>query len=103
MAVDVGLGRKYRQALEERWTASERFRGMLWKVGWFWAGGGLVVGAVVLGVVVWMGERGMVGAFAVGWGVPWVWAGMWAVGTCWFVRRELEGEGREWRVEGDGG
>lgn len=99
MAVDVGLGRNYRQALDERWTASARFRGMLWMVGWFWAGGGLVVGAVVLGVVVWMGERGMVGAFAVGWGAPWVWAGMWAAMTWWFVRRKLNGE---WRVEGSG-
>ncbi|MCJ1406705.1 hypothetical protein MMC19_000772 [Ptychographa xylographoides] len=101
VAVDCLAGAAYREALNERWLASERFRSMMWAVSWAWAWGGLIVGGAVLGVVVGIGGSGDGAAwrFGVGWGVPWVWAAVWAVGTWRFARRELRREREEWRVD----
>ncbi len=35
-------------------------------------------------------------AFVVGWSVPFVWAGIWALGTTLYVRKELRREAKTW-------
>ncbi|MCJ1471856.1 hypothetical protein MMC13_000497 [Lambiella insularis] len=103
VAVDASAGRAYRLALDARYAASGRFRRMLWRLNWFWALGGLAVGAGVLGVV--WGVRGGEGVwrFAVGWGVPWLWVGVWAWGTVRWVRGELGREKAQWGMREGGG
>jgi len=100
MAVDASGGRAYRTALNERYMASKRFRRILWVVNYYWGGAGILIGGAVLGVSVWLGMEGKTAAFAIGWGVPWVWAGCWALVTAWWVTRQLRVETQE---SGQGG
>ncbi|MCJ1350763.1 MAG: hypothetical protein MMC33_000744 [Icmadophila ericetorum] len=48
IAVDTGTGRKYREALNERYQSSGAFRKMLLNLNLFWALGGCVFGSVVI-------------------------------------------------------
>jgi hypothetical protein len=51
VAVDGGGGQDFRQALLERYEASEDFRSLLWQMNWFWGGGATVVAVVVTLIV----------------------------------------------------
>ena len=52
MAVDTGVGRAYRKAIDERYKASAMFRSMLHQLNLFWAIPALLVGAGVTAAVV---------------------------------------------------
>lgn len=95
IALDAGAGRAYREALNERYEASANFRRMLVVVNAWWAVGGLLVGGVVVGVCLASGVREVV-AFGIGWTVPFLWAAVWAVGTIWYVQRQLRKEKEAW-------
>ena len=97
MAVNASGGVAYREALDERYRASPRFRRMLWRLNWWWGCGGTIVGAVLLGVIVGSeGEGDGTWRVGVGWGVPWGMAALGAWGTVRWVRRELLRERQEW-------
>lgn len=52
MAVDTGVGRAYRKAINDRYEASPMFRNMLHQLNLFWAIPALCVGAGVTAAVV---------------------------------------------------
>ena len=52
MAVDTGIGRAYRKAINDRYEASPMFRNMLHQLNLFWAVPALFVGAGVTAAVV---------------------------------------------------
>lgn len=52
IAVDTGVGRAYRRAINERYEASPMFRNMLHQLNLFWAIPALCVGAGVTAAVV---------------------------------------------------
>ena len=97
MAVDASGGLAYREALDERYRASARFRRMLWQLDWWWGCGGVVVGAVLLGVILGLkGDGDGTWRVGVGWGVPWALSAFGAWGTVRWVRKELLREKEEW-------
>ena len=61
----------------------------------FWGIGALVVGGACM-MVVFLEAVPVVVAYAVGWGVPPLWAGVWAGCTGVWVRGELRREREEW-------
>jgi len=115
IAVDTGLGRSYRRALSDRYEASPLFRQMLHRLNIFWAIPALLVGAGVTAAV--LTERvpeevaygiakrqiviqcilqdvGLIGL--TGWGVPPIWAGIWALITLQWVQVSLRREREAW-------
>ncbi|KAH9885193.1 hypothetical protein F4778DRAFT_761460 [Xylariomycetidae sp. FL2044] len=100
-AVDGSGGTEYRVALDRRYEASHVFRVMLRTLGIFWAVGAEGC-AVMLTVLIYTLDNADI-AYAIGWGVPFVWAGIWAAATFWFVGRELEKEKRLWKIEAEKG
>lgn len=95
LAVDTGLGRRYRKALSERYEASPTFRKMLRDMDLFWG-----LSAVILGVACFVlvldGDVQEEVAYGLGWGIPPVWAGVWAVITITWVQRSLKKEAQAW-------
>ncbi|KAI5303180.1 hypothetical protein KEM56_007826 [Ascosphaera pollenicola] len=89
VAVDGGGGQKYRLALRSRYLASPMFRQMLFEMNCFWAGGA-VAAATLTTILVFTLQRDA--AYAVGWGLPFVWAALWTCITIpwvqWHLRRE---------------
>jgi len=92
-AVDGGGGTAFREALDRRYEASHVFRTMLRRLGIFWAVGaeGMAVLCTILIFTVQVDY-----AYAIGWSVPFVWAGVWTLITIWYVKIELRRENREW-------
>ncbi|KAK8065182.1 hypothetical protein PG997_011929 [Apiospora hydei] len=101
-AVD-GSGRtEFRRRLNRRYAASHVFRAMLRRLGLFWAVGAdgcaLATAALVFGLAA--DSDGLVDyAYTVGWVLPFVWAGPWALATVLYVKRELRKEKRLWAIE----
>ena len=95
LAVDTGLGRRYRKALSERYQASPVFRKMLRDMDLFWGVSAVVVGVACL-VLVLDGNVQEEVAYGLGWGIPPVWAGVWAVVTMKWVQRTLRKEAQMW-------
>ncbi|MCJ1384830.1 hypothetical protein MMC17_007948 [Xylographa soralifera] len=97
IAVDASGGVAYREALDERYRASAKFRHMLWRLNWWWGCCGMIVGVVLLGVIVGLkGDGDGTWQVGVGWGVPWGMAALGAWGTVRWVRKELLREREEW-------
>ena len=96
VAVDGSGGTPYREALNRRYEASHTFRAMLRRLGVFWWTGALAC-AVLCTILIFTIEHDA--AYVVGWSVPFIWGGVWTVGTIWYVRRCLAREKRVWAEE----
>ena len=94
VAVDGSGGTRFRKRLNDRYEASHYFRQMLHRLTLFWSAG--AAGAATLTtILVFTLERDA--AYVVGWTLPFIWAGIWAPCTIWYVKRELRHEGEAWR------
>jgi len=92
-AVDGSGGTEFRTRLNERFEASHYFRQMLHRLTLFWATGALGAATVTTILVFTIQYQA---AYCVGWTLPFIWAGVWAVGTIWYVKRCLKYEKEEW-------
>ncbi|KAK5137600.1 hypothetical protein LTR08_007895 [Meristemomyces frigidus] len=95
-AVDGSGGTTFRENLNKRYEASHIFRAMLRRLGVFWAIGAEGM-AVVLTILIFTVQHEA--AYCVGWAAPFVWAGVWALITVWYVKRMLREEQRQWSLE----
>ncbi|KAK8097080.1 hypothetical protein PG999_013024 [Apiospora kogelbergensis] len=96
-AVDGSGGTEFRAALAKRYAASHVFRAMLRRLGFFWAVGS--EGCAVLTTALVFGLHNHDYGYAIGWSLPFVWAGIWAVATIFYVQHELKKEERLWSEE----
>ncbi|KAL7268212.1 hypothetical protein RUND412_009175 [Rhizina undulata] len=99
VAVDGGGGRDFREAWHKRYNASFVFREMLYRVTMFWGAGATVMGGAMLGVAFGVPSKYL--AFGLAWGLPFVWAGVWAVITIKWVQKMLREEEETWDVNGE--
>ena len=93
VAVEGGGGTTYREALNDRYLASPRFRGMLSRLTYFWGITALLISggtAAVIGAV-----ETPVG-FGIGWGVPFLWVAICSWITIVWVQRDLRLERENW-------
>jgi len=96
VAVDGNGGTAFREALNRRYEASHVFRAMLRRLGAYWAFGAQTT-AVVLTILIFTIHPEA--AYVIGWTVPFVWAGIWTLGTIWYVKRKLREEKIAWAEE----
>jgi len=96
VAVDGGGGLQYREALMARYDASPLFRRMLNRLDAFWGFGAIFVGAFVTALLWTIPEE--IG-YGIGWGVPFIWAGLWVFLTFGYVESCLIEERKTWREE----
>jgi hypothetical protein len=89
VAVDAGQMRGYREELRERWNASPVFRRLIWDVNLWWIAGGVVFTGSLAGIT-WGCSFNV--AYGLSFGVLFVWIGIWALGTWWWVGGELRRE-----------
>ncbi|PYH97070.1 hypothetical protein BO71DRAFT_319437 [Aspergillus ellipticus CBS 707.79] len=94
VAVDGRGGRAYRSALMERYAASAQFRSLIEKLNWFWGFGGMLMGVCLISILSKAHDQGF--AWGLGWTIPWIWAGTWAVITTYWVKSALREEKRTW-------
>ncbi|KAJ5390998.1 uncharacterized protein N7496_002066 [Penicillium cataractarum] len=78
----------------ERYAASLRFRRLMENLNWFWGFGGLLVGICLISVLSTVHDQTF--AWGLGWTIPWIWAGVWAVITTYWVKSALREEKRTW-------
>lgn len=97
VAVDGGGGTAYREQLDARYRASHIFRSMLERLSVFWAFG-LVALAVIMTAIIFTIDPDV--AYALGWSVPFVYAGICALASWWYVRRMLRIETATWATQG---
>ncbi|KUI73813.1 hypothetical protein VM1G_09155 [Cytospora mali] len=95
-AVDGSGGTAFREALNRRYEASHSFRTMLRRLGIFWAVGGEGMAVVCTILIFTVSDDA---AYAIGWSVPFAWAGVWSLCTIWYVKRELKREKAAWAEE----
>lgn len=95
IAVDGGGGRIFRAAWLRRYEASEPFREMMFKLTIFWGLGCILAVGVACSVA--FAVQTIYVAFALGWVIPFVWAGLWAVATTFWVQRMLKEEEASWQ------
>jgi hypothetical protein len=115
VAVNSGGGRPFREGLAARYEASPIFRKMIRDQSWFWSIPGLLVaGACTVVVVInpipepvvygigmscsLLNARGSLISTS-GWGVPFLWAGIWAAITVPWVRSVMHKERTSWEEE----
>lgn len=92
MAVDTGMKRKYREELRARWNASQIFRTMIWQINLWWTvGGAIFMGA--LAAMTWKLDFEI--AYGLSFGLIFLWMGLWALGTLFWMLRGLEKE-QQW-------
>lgn len=84
----------FRQAVMARYEASPLFRRMMLNLSWLWGVGFLAI-AIVTTVLIMTIQNDHI-AFGVGWGLPYVWAAIYTLGTVVFVKRSLKEERRLW-------
>ena len=89
-AVDGGGNQAYRLAWSQRYEASSTLRSFLDRMDLLWGTTGLVITAPAFGVVFGVANRDV--GYAIGWGLPWVWAGGMAYLTIRMTQRMLEAE-----------
>ncbi|OJJ42014.1 hypothetical protein ASPZODRAFT_78004 [Penicilliopsis zonata CBS 506.65] len=94
VAVDGGRDRRYRSALMARYTASERFQRLIADLNWFWGLGGMCMGVLMIAVLASVRDRTF--AFGLGWTIPWIWTGTWAIITTYWAKSALREEKRTW-------
>ena len=90
VAVDGEQGQAFRQAWSDRYEASPVLQSHLRRVSLIWATTGLAIVAVVLGCV--FGVPNPEVGYAIGWGLPWVWAGIMAIVTTQMTKSMLRRE-----------
>ncbi|KAJ5114107.1 hypothetical protein N7456_002641 [Penicillium angulare] len=90
VAVDGKQGRAWRQAWNDRYLASPIFRQFLSQIERLWAGTGLLVVAIVWGVVFGL-ENHEIG-YALGWALPFAWGACMAFITTVLAKRMLRQE-----------
>ncbi|KAE8394954.1 hypothetical protein BDV23DRAFT_195254 [Aspergillus alliaceus] len=94
VAVDGKGGTGFRARLDQRYKASPPFRGMLHRLTMLWViPQMLVAGGTLAGIVITDHEL----AYTLGWTVPAIWAGIWAVVMVIWIRVELRREKHYWR------
>jgi hypothetical protein len=96
-ATDGSGGTEFRVAFDRRYEASHVFRSMLRRLGIFWAVG--AEGCAVLCTILVFTLTNADAAYAIGWSVPFVWAGIWTAVTFWYAGRELKKESQLWAAE----
>lgn len=96
VAVDGSGGTAFREALNRRYEASHIFRAMLRRLGLFWSVGAQACATLTTILIFTLGKDA---AYVVGWSLPFVWAGIWTLGTFWYVDRKLKEEKRVWAEE----
>lgn len=94
IAVDGGGGTEYRKRLSVRYEASHTFRQMLHRLTLFWAFGAEATAILCTILIFTLDSHDAV--FSLGWSVPFVWAGIWALMTWWYVERCLKYERENW-------
>ncbi|RFU31585.1 hypothetical protein B7463_g4752, partial [Scytalidium lignicola] len=98
VAVNAGGGRPFREGWAARYNASPIFRKMIKDQSWFWSIPGLLV-AISCTLVVCIHPIPKAVSYGVGWGVPFLWAGIWAAITLLKVRSVLVREKRSWEED----
>ncbi|KAL3421191.1 hypothetical protein PVAG01_07636 [Phlyctema vagabunda] len=98
VGVNAGGGRPFREGWAARYHASPIFRKMLRDQSWFWSISGLLVAGACTVVVVINPVPEPV-AYGIGWGVPFLWAGIWAAITVPWVRAVMHKETVSWEEE----
>ncbi|KAL3460007.1 hypothetical protein BJX64DRAFT_300945 [Aspergillus heterothallicus] len=94
VAVDGARGSLYRAALMKRYEASPRFQKLIEDLNWFWGLGGMGMGIVLIAVLA--SVHAPTFAYGLGWTIPWIWAGVWAVITTYWVKSALREEKLTW-------
>lgn len=98
VAVNAGGGRPFREGWAARYNASPIFRKMIRDQSWFWSIPGLIV-AIACTVVVCIHPVPKEVAYGIGWGVPFLWAGIWGAITLPWVRSVMDYERRSWEED----
>ena len=117
IAVNASAGRPFREALAARYDVSPRFRRMIWIQSIFWSIPPVVL-AIPLTVIAVVHSVPAAVAYGIcksifflipksakqtnhetGWGVPFVWAAIWAGISVVWVRRDLNREAEEWESD----
>ena len=96
IAVDGSGGTEYREAFNRRYEASHIFRAMLRRLGFYWAVGAQLCAALTTTLIFTLSDDA---AYSVGWSLPFVWAGIWVIGTIWYVKKKLREEKTTWHEE----
>ena len=116
IAVNASAGRPFREALAARYEASPQFRQMIWNQSIFWSIPPIVLAipltviavihsvpaTIAYGICEFMrlGHRILHQANSeIGWGVPFVWAVIWAGISIVWVRRDLDKETEAWESD----
>ncbi|KAF2491263.1 hypothetical protein BU16DRAFT_469383 [Lophium mytilinum] len=99
VAVDGGGGVDYREALNVRYEASPMFRRLLLRLSFFWSIGALAMATIVT-ILVYAINEGV--AYGIGWGIPFVWAAVWAIITTKWAQMALAEEERWFRQSAPG-
>ncbi|PYH37029.1 uncharacterized protein BO87DRAFT_394685 [Aspergillus neoniger CBS 115656] len=93
IAVDGNGGTEFRDRLDQRYNASPPFRNMLHRLTILWmVPQMLVAGGTLAGIVIANNEL----AYTLGWSVPAIWAGIWAMVMVVCVRVELRRDRHYW-------
>ncbi|KAE8453948.1 hypothetical protein EG329_007724 [Mollisiaceae sp. DMI_Dod_QoI] len=98
VAVNAGGGRPFREGWAARYNASPFFRKMIRDLSWFWSIPGLFL-AIALTVIVCIHPVPKAVAYGIGWGVPFLWAGIWAAITVLWVKSVMGKERRSWEED----
>lgn len=93
VAVDGGGGSEFRKAMKRRYGESWRFRRHMQIMTIFWGCSGMFCGGGVLALVLTLSKYA---AYAVGWTVPFIWAGIMAYVTIRWTQREMKVEYEDW-------
>ncbi|KAJ9656856.1 hypothetical protein H2201_008418 [Coniosporium apollinis] len=96
VAVDGSGGTEFRQRLNLRYQASKMFRQMLHRLTLFWGFGACIIAAITTTLIFTIQKDA---AYVVGWVIPFLWAGIWAIITTKWVQRSLAEEYRMWAEE----
>ena len=97
LSVDTGLGARWRSAMDARYTASPPKTRRLAQKDQFWGVPAILIGVGTI-VVVGLEAVPQEVAYGIGWGVPPVWAILWASLTYLWVKRSLRRERQAWTV-----
>lgn len=82
--------------MNRRYEASHIFRAMLRRLGLFWSIGSACM-AILCTILIFTVQ--LDAAYTIGWAVPFIWAGIWAIATIWYVKKMLRAEKIAWAEE----
>ncbi|KAI1609581.1 hypothetical protein EDD36DRAFT_446359 [Exophiala viscosa] len=98
VAVNASAGRPFREALAARYNASPRFRKMLMDQSLFWSIPAVII-AIALTVVIIIHPISKEVGYGLGWGVPFVWIGIWTAISIPWIRRDMHRETITWEED----